>query len=270
MSTETNAPAALGAPAEGEAAATEETIVSTVEGTTPEDETEPEGEPVEPSDDDDEQEDDGKPRKQSRTKRLQAKVRELSIQLENEQRRNGASAQQDLTPPSEADFNGDYAAFERAQRQYDVKMVLRQERAADDQRAIDAKNRELSTERASLYRERAAEAKAAIPDFDKVLETVRTAPVRDDIADFIQESEKGPHLAYHLAKNPDQLRDLNSIPPAQAMRELARIEARLSIPASKKQTTAPPPVRPVSGGARPSPTPGKTMSDYERWRNSEG
>lgn len=271
MSSEPNASAATGAPTEREAAAIEEVKTSTTEQNAPADDVdEPEGADTDSADDDNEQEDDAQKRRPSRTKRLQAKVQALTIQLEHEQRRNGASSKSDGKPPSEADFGGDYSAFERAQRQFDVEEAVRRVRAEDDRKANEAKASELSDARASLYRERAAEAKSTLTDFDKVLESARNERVRDDISDFIQESEKGPHLAYHLAKHPEQLRDINGLSPVQAMRELARIEARLSTPAPKRQTSAPPPVRRLSGGASPAPTPGKTMSDYERWRNSEG
>lgn len=272
MTTETAVQAASSVPAEGEAVSAEETIVSTAAGTAPEDEQRPEGAEGKPSEDDNEQEDDGRPRKRSRTDRYRDRIRELSVELEAERRRNsGAGTKEAPKAPAEADFNGDYAAFEAARHEFSVEQAIRRVRDEDARTANEAKSRELNDARASLYRERAAEAKSTLTDFDKVLESSRNEQVRDDISDFIQESEKGPHLAYHLAKHPEQLRDLNRLPPMQAARELARIEARLSVATPKKQTSAPAPISSLRGGAAPTRALSEmSMDEYVAARRKEG
>jgi hypothetical protein len=272
MSTEPNATPAESAATEGNEPANLDTVVETVEATETAPEGDPEPEKVEAPDDEDSEQGDDKPRKRSRTDRLKDRIRDLEAQVHASERlRDGASKPEAGKPPQETDFNGDYAAFERATRQFEVEQAFRRVRDEDNQRSMQERATELQREKASLYRERAVEAKSSIPDFEKVLESARGAQVRDDIADFIQESEKGPHLAYHLAKHPDQLRDLNGKPPAAALRELARIEARLSTPAPKKQTSAPAPVRTVTGGAAASPDLSKmSMDEYAAYRKKQG
>ena len=58
-----------------------------------------------------------------------------------------------------------------------------------------------------------------------------------------------PLLAYHLASNPDKLSELNSMSDRERAREIGRLEASLKVPTGKKQTTAPPPLTTLKGGA---------------------
>ena len=91
-----------------------------------------------------------------------------------------------------------------------------------------------------------------MPDFDTVV-TDRT-PVHANAVPFIAESERGSEVLYHLGKNPQVALDLYrkfDANPAQALIELGRIEARLSVPAPKTVSKAPRPVPAISGGSSP-------------------
>ena len=59
------------------------------------------------------------------------------------------------------------------------------------------------------------------------------------------EHEKGPEIAYFLAKNPGKLEEVMTMPIVQRMSEIARIGAEFT---PKTSTGAPPPTEPVSGG----------------------
>lgn len=250
MSTETNAPAAESAPAEGKDIAVDEPTIIADDDTT-----EPDGKATEPdkggqepakADDDEQDEDEGKPRKKSRTKRLQERVQALSAEVERlKTQPPGKTAE---PPPKEADFNGDYAAYDRAVRSHELKQAIREANAEQDSQKHQDVQGELARERAQLYRERAAEVRELIPDLEDVLAKANS-PIRDEIAELIQESEKGPQLAYHLAKNPAQLRELNRMSPLSAAREIGRLEASLSLPTPKTTTKAPPPLTPPRGAA---------------------
>lgn len=271
MSTEPNATPAEGAATEGTEPVNLDAVEETVEATEPAPAGDAEPEKADAPDDEDSEQDDDKPRKRSRTARLKDRIRDLEAQVETERLRNGASKPEAGKAPQETDFNGDYAAYERATRQFEVEQAIRRVRDEDTQRSMQERSAELQREKAALYRERAAEAKSSIPDFEKVLEAARGVQVRDDITDFILDSDKGPTLAYHLAKNPDQLRDLNGKTPTAALRELARIEARLSTPAPKRQTSAPAPISAISGGAAARPDISKmSMDEYAAYRRKNG
>ncbi len=222
--------------------------------------------------DEDSGDDDEKPRKRpSRTDRLKDRIRELSDQLAFERSRKGSPAGEVTKAPQEVDFNGDYQAYERAQRAFETEQAVRRvlDESATNNRA--AREQELRNAQVTLYRERVTEAKSAISDFEQVVNSASGIDVRDEVADLIRESEKGPYLAYHLAKNPDQLRGLNAMTPVQAARELGRLEARLSAPPPKKQTSAPAPISTVNGGAAQRPDLAKmSMDEYVAYRKKQG
>jgi hypothetical protein len=233
-------------------------------------ESKPEGDaaekPADQPDDEDTEQEGEKPKRASRTDRLKNRIRELEAEVEAERRSRGASPDA-AKPPQEAEFNGDYEAFERARRQFDVKEAIREALREQTEGAQQKRERELRERQVELYRERVAEVKTTIPDFEQALASARDVQIRDDVGDFIRESDKGPFLAYHFAKNPQQLAEINQMTPSRAARELARIEARLSTPEPKRQTSAPPPARPLSGGAAPKADPSKmSMEEYVTWR----
>jgi hypothetical protein len=71
-----------------------------------------------------------------------------------------------------------------------------------------------------------------------------------DMAAAMLESEAGPALAYHLAKNPAEARRIAALPTHTAqIRELTKLETRLTAP-----PPAPPPPPPRSNAPPPPPT----------------
>lgn len=84
------------------------------------------------------------------------------------------------------------------------------------------------------------------------------------------ESEVGPALLYHLAKNPDDLDRLADLSPASQIRELGKLETKVSMPA-KRTTSAPAPANITKGGATAEKDPSKMdQVQYEAWRKSQG
>lgn len=76
-------------------------------------------------------------------------------------------------------------------------------------------------------------------------------PLSLAVQDILLDSENGQELSYQLAKNLDEWKRINSLPPLAAARELGKFEASLSKPEKQeiKQTKAPAPIRPVGGSA---------------------
>jgi hypothetical protein len=170
-------------------------------------------------------------------------------------------------PPKEDEFNGDYLAFERAMTAYetDKRLTTREVKSAHESRVQQSVARQ--QEAIDDYNDRMEEAAKAIPDLKTTIAKANV-PVSDTVASLIIESEKGPLLAHHLAKNPSLAADLNRMPPLKAALEIGRLETRLSLPKPNGATKAPSPTNPPKGGAAPRPTPGQSMADYEKWRNS--
>ena len=75
--------------------------------------------------------------------------------------------------------------------------------------------------------------------------------IHEDLLEDVLSPDKSDLLAYHLAKNPNKLDELNRMPVRERVREIGRLEATLKLPEGKKMTSAPPPPSRLSGGAAP-------------------
>jgi hypothetical protein len=88
--------------------------------------------------------------------------------------------------------------------------------------------------------------------------------------DFIESSESGPALAYHLATNEELADKIARLSPVLAARELVKVEAGL--PATKPSATPPPPPgNPVSPSASSVVTDPDKLSpkQWKEWRLGE-
>lgn len=178
--------------------------------------------------------------------------------------------------PTEQDFAGDYLAYERAKIAWDVRQSVRdelkgtidQERSQREQRAQTERQRE----RVLAYEENADVARERIPDFDKVVNSATDLKLKPDVVEELLASEKSALLQYHLAKNPDKVRELNAMNVRELAREIGRLEARVHLPTPKKATEASAPPSTVKGAASP-PVDAQAgpddMNAYVAWRRKQ-
>ncbi|MBB2959849.1 hypothetical protein [Methylobacterium sp. R2-1] len=276
----------LGAPAETPAAGSEASDASaaTIEGqpaeietgaATPgkeggESATEPKPEPAKVEGEGEGGED--KPKKRSGIQRMQDQIARL--RAENDSLRSAAPAagedraaaiEKEIGPaPKEEDFK-DWAEFDRAQRRYDVKLAVAEQRF--DDRAADTSRRQAADQAAEreaaveAFQERLDETRGKIPDFDKALAEAKDREVKPHVTELVIESEKGGLLAYYLAKNPDVLTKLNGMSERAAAKAVGALEQRLTLAKPKTATAAPPPAKQVSGASKPS----SPDSDLDAW-----
>ena len=106
-------------------------------------------------------------------------------------------------------------------------------------------------ERAKTF---ATEAKAqgkAIQGFDEALEYVRSEdfPMTPAIGEYLLDADHKAAMVKYLADNEDEAFRISRLPPLAAVKELAKVEARLSAKPKPKTSSAPPPPATVSGGA---------------------
>jgi hypothetical protein len=205
---------------------------------------------------------DGQPRRRKRTGSERAKRREeyLLNELRERERRleelerqspKGDGDKKD-EPPKEEEFNGDWTAYVAARAAYEAGKAVEGKLSAREQTTAQQRQAEARRERDIAHLERIDEAKEIIADFDQVMGTMKGVTVREDVLEEIKSSDKSPLIAYHLAKNPDKLRELNSMSARELAREIGRLEGSLRMPAGKKQTGAPPPPTTLRGGAAPA------------------
>lgn len=162
------------------------------------------------------------------------------------------------------DGNLDTRAYAKAVAQWAAKQAV-----AETQRQQASTSAE--TARQAVWLAREAEAKATIADYDAVVPT-STVPVKPHVVDALMDSEAGPALVYHLAKNPAVAERLNGMSPLRAAIELGRLETTLTAPAVKAPSNAPAPISPLN--AQPS---GRnvdlskvSMDDYVAERRRQG
>jgi len=151
--------------------------------------------------------------------------------------------------PREEDFNGDWGKYIAATAAYEAAKAVKGTLAESQKSAQETRIAELRSEVLSDFEERTEAFKSKATDFDQVVSGFvdKGGKFSDAVRELVMESEVGPQLTYHLAKNPSIASKLNSLPPLQAAKEIARLEDTLSKP-STKVTRAPPPVNAPKGG----------------------
>ena len=232
---------------------------------TTETEPKPEGEqeqPAEPEGEEKPKRIPGSRREKIKNELLQQQLRETERRLEEAERRSPKNGEAtEAKPPQEADFNGDYFAFERAMTAFNVEQAVQKALGAAEQRRHQTEQSDVWRERAAAHQERVEDAKEVITDFDQVLASAKGVTVSPSVEQELLSSDKSALLAYYLAKNPDKLQALNGMTGRELAREIGRLEGSVRMPAAKKQTTAPSPLTTLRGGASPSFDPTKASMD---------
>jgi len=136
--------------------------------------------------------------------------------------------------------------------------------------------RKVADARSQTFAERQVATRAVLPDYDAVVGASET-PIANHVGEALMESDRGPELAYHFAKNPDVLQHLNGMTPLQAAREIGKLEATLSIktapvvPSKKLSTTPAPASTTVTQGRATQPAlASASMDEYMAQRKSQG
>lgn len=155
-------------------------------------------------------------------------------------------------PPQESDFT-DYAEYVAAKAVYAAERTVAkraeagiQAQAEETKKQVEEVSKRERDERMAAYWEQVAEAKAVYPDYDTVVHN--DLPVSVVMGDAILGSDAPTLIMYHLGKNPDEARRISNLSPLDAAREIGRIEARLTAPKARTETSAPAPVNPVRPG----------------------
>ena len=148
-------------------------------------------------------------------------------------------------PPTVNDFEN-YDEFIKESIKFDLRQESQKVREADLKKQLEQRLKD--TDR--TFFARVAEVQASkLPDYDEVIRSVPMT-LSNEVLQAIKESEAGPEVAYYLAKNPGDMTKINQMTVASAVREIGKIEAKLSTvaPTPKptiKVTQAPEPIKPV-------------------------
>ncbi len=176
--------------------------------------------------------------------------------------------------PTEADYPNDYVRFDRELLKWETKQAVREEFTAAQREAAEARKnaaqRDIERESIEAYEEYADTVRERIPDFDKVVRSAKDVEIKEPVIRELLASDKSALLQYHLAKNPEIVRELNQMTPIELAREIGRLEARVHLPKPKTATEAPSPLKNPAGGAAPAPkySPSMSMDEYVKLRKA--
>jgi hypothetical protein len=213
--------------------------------------------------DDSEESDQGQPKKKpSGSARLRERLdREIAQRAAAEERLRSFMDQQRLAPvstdapPKEEDFNGDYFAWLSAKTVWEAEQRMSPKIRELEERLMGRDQASVQRDIAKGFSEREAEARKAIPDYDDVMAEADQIPASDAMLDVIRASDRGPALAYHLAKNPELSLKIANMPPLLAAKELGRIEASISPAKPRTESKAPAPIQAIKARSQVNTSP---------------
>ena len=180
------------------------------------------------------------------TKRAHEAEREVQRLREASERRPAETAEK----PSPDKF-GSYDEYVEALADWRADQRVAESFKKRDAERSQAAAARAAEARAQAWHERQSAFREDTPDYDAVVGK-SAVQVAAHVVDTLLDSDSGPELAYHLAKNPETAKRINALSPLAAAREIGRIEATLSIPAAppvKPASNAPAPITPVRSSA---------------------
>ncbi len=145
--------------------------------------------------------------------------------------------------------------------------------AQRDQEAAKRAEQAVQKTREQSWAERMEATRKTHTDIDEVIGSA-DVPITDAMREALLDSEKGPQLAYHLAKNPAEAARIAGLSATQAALALGRIEASLAAPApaQKPVSKAPAPMGALNTATASGTKDPSTMSmdEYKAWRKTSG
>jgi len=103
------------------------------------------------------------------------------------------------------------------------------------------------------YHDKEEDARAKYDDFEQVAYNP-SVPITQVMAQSIQASDVGPDLAYYLGTNIKEAERIARLAPILQAKEIGRLEAKIANePVTKKTTSAPAPITPVTAKGSGSP-----------------
>lgn len=178
-----------------------------------------------------------------RADELQKKIDELQSKSKPEEAK-----------PTLESFDYDEDQYNQANISYQVQQELKKQNELQKQQTTQQQEQQKATE----FNERIA--KFGKDDFAEKANSVPNLP--SGVADALVNSDNGPALIYHLAEHLDVADSISNMSPSQAMMELGRISANLSVKKSIKPSAAPEPIKTLKSGGVISKDRGPSGATY--------
>jgi hypothetical protein len=178
-------------------------------------------------------------------------------------------------PPAKktlADFDFDEGKFQ----EHLLEQATARATDAAEKRLRESREQEARQQRESQFASREAKYAETVEDYFEITRDPRV-PVTREMMEAIAESENGPELAYHLAKNLSVAERIARMSPIAQARELGKLEATLANErakaeeAKKRVSQAPPPPPKIDGSDPKVDKDPSDMSDTEfaKWRRKQ-
>jgi hypothetical protein len=164
------------------------------------------------------------------------------------------------------DYNSYVEALTDWKTEVKIQEVLQQSKAQENQDRQTQQVQSIAQEWAT----RQDEARKTLEDYDEVLGSANIN-VSPAVTDILLTSDKGPVVAYHLAKNPAIVEKLNAMSPLKAAREIGRLEATMEAAPSITSKAAPAPATVTKTATTSSSDLGRmSMEQYKAARAKQG
>lgn len=180
--------------------------------------------------------------------------------------------------PKLEDFPDNYDAYIEALSDWKTDQKLAAREQENLKKAREWQQQEAARATQQTWQTRTQEFRSKVKDFDAVLEAADDIELHPAIQQSLLNYEKGPQLAYELARNRSALERIAALPnPLDALRELGRFEASLTgapprIETRKPFTAPPEPIRPVGKGSNGNvqiPLDQRPLREYINIRNQQ-
>lgn len=246
----------------------------------------PEGEAKEAQDSEKSDDTEQQEQKKSRFQRRLERQKEGRIRAETEARmlreqlealKGQRQQPQESGEPKRESFES-YEEFIEAKATFKAEQKARELIEAERKQSQQQGERERSAASQEKIAQRWTTVEQEFAKTHKDYEAVVTPFVEDDLGTFsevarraIVESDLGPQVLYHLAQNPEDADRLANMSPTQQVKELGKLELKLSVPA-KDKSKAPPPPSHERGNRNAANGYSENMSDaeYREWRKTQG
>ena len=174
--------------------------------------------------------------------------------------------------PKEEDFK-DYEAYNEAVVGWTVNQKIHQWELSKKQ----IEDKKINAEYEKTFQTNLRLGESRYDDFEEVVRN-EGVPFTKDMVEILHGCENPADVAYYLGKNIKVATSISNMSLMNAAKEMGKIEAKLQEEfktkppaATKKVTTAPPPVRPTAPGSVISKDPEKMgFEEYCAWRNAGG
>lgn len=221
--------------------------------------------------------DSARPRAQERIEELSARAKAgieygefWRKRFEESQNQQQPAAQPAADPrPKRVDFDDDDAWADALTGWTERQAVTKAEAAAEARFAKAREEERLRTMQGTFQGRVAAFAKQNADYYEVVSNP--TLPFNGQVLEALMGSDKGPEIAYHIAKSPELVAKLAGQSIPQRLATIGRLEAELSRPpAPPKQSAAPPPPNPIGAGPSAEKDPSKMTGDeWLAWRTAQ-